>query len=364
MEGPLTMPDLSIGLLGDCFPREDYREAFAFCLDTLKAQDVLFGNLEGVFSDTRDLGDEKQAAGLHHGRGGVGMEGEGGPVPGTALEGYKLAGFSVVNHANNPSMTKGWHALSRCMALLDGAGIAHVGAGKDLQHARNPAVVQRDGTKIAFLGYTTVCGLPFAATDDRPGVARIDIDTEYTPHPRWREVPGSPSIVKTITKPEHREWIAADVRNAKEQADVVIVSWHWGVSPATGGKGDLTDYQIDLGHLCIDSGASAVVGSHPHQTQAIEAYNGGVIYYSLGNWTHGDARGIRPEPTFMARLLVQDKKVRQYSYVPALISEKEQAMFLPLDKADMVLNRVSTMSRVFKNTAFRTGKEEVLVMSC
>lgn len=355
------MPDISIGLLGDCFPREDYQDAFAHCLDTLKAQDVLFGNLEGVFSDTRDLEDEKQAAGLHHGRGGVGMEGDGGPTPATALEGYKLAGFSVVNHANNPSPTKGWHALSRCMALLEGAGIKHVGAGKDLAAARTPAIVERGGTKIAFLGYTTVCGLPFAATPDRPGVARIDIETEYAMHPRWREVPGSPSIVKTTTNPEHRQWIADDVKKAKAQADVVIVNWHWGVSPATGGTGWLTDYQIDLGHLCIDSGASAVVGAHPHQTQAIEAYNGGVIYYSLGNWTHGHARGVRPEPTFMARLLVRDKKVVQYSYLPALISEKEQAAFLPLDKADPVLTRVAAMSREFKNTAFHPDKEEVVI---
>lgn len=355
------MPDLSIGLLGDCFPREDYEDAFALCLDTLKAQDVLFGNLEGVFSDTRDLEDERKAAGMHHGRGGVGMEGEDGPDPASVLGGYLLAGFSVLNHANNPSMTKGWKALSRCMELLDGAGIAHVGAGKDLQAARTPAIVERNGTRIAFLGYTTVCGLPFAATDDQPGVARIDVHTEYVPHPRWQEVPGSPSIVKTTTKPEQRQWIADDVRKARVQADIVVVSWHWGVSPATGGKGDLTDYQIDLGHLCIDSGASAVVGHHPHQTQAIEAYNGGVIYYSLGNWTHGDARGARPEPTFMARLLVRDKKVWQFSYVPALISEKEQAMFLPPEKADLVLNRVRDMSRGFTNTAFRTDKDEVVI---
>ncbi len=60
----MTGSEVSIGLLSDCFPREDYEDALALCLDTLKARDILFGNLEGVFSDTRNLEDERRTAGM------------------------------------------------------------------------------------------------------------------------------------------------------------------------------------------------------------------------------------------------------------------------------------------------------------
>ena len=53
--------------------------------------------------------------------------------------------------------------------------------------------------------------------------------------------------------------------------------------------------QIMAARLFIDSGASMVIGHHPHVIQGMEKYNGGVIAYSLGNffssdvyWDNGD----------------------------------------------------------------------------
>ena len=37
----------------------------------------------------------------------------------------------------------------------------------------------------------------------------------------------------------------------------------------------------------IDAGANIVWGHHPHVLQPIEEYNGGIIYYSLGNFAFG-----------------------------------------------------------------------------
>jgi len=70
----------------------------------------------------------------------------------------------------------------------------------------------------------------------------------------------------------------------KEQGcDLIIFTPHWG----TEGTYKPTAEQTEVGHAAIDAGADIVYGSHPHVLQPIEEYNGGVIYYSLGNFSFG-----------------------------------------------------------------------------
>lgn len=80
------------------------------------------------------------------------------------------------------------------------------------------------------------------------------------------------------------EDMVAEIKALKEQGcDLVIFAPHWG----TEGTYRPTQQQIDVGHAAIDAGADLVYGSHPHVLQPIEEYNGGIIYYSLGNFSFG-----------------------------------------------------------------------------
>ena len=65
--------------------------------------------------------------------------------------------------------------------------------------------------------------------------------------------------------------------------DLIIFAPHWG----TEGTYRPTAEQTEVGHAAIDAGADIVYGSHPHVLQPIEEYNGGIIYYSLGNFAFG-----------------------------------------------------------------------------
>ncbi len=69
----------------------------------------------------------------------------------------------------------------------------------------------------------------------------------------------------------------------EQGADIVICAFHWGAE----GAYQPNDKQIRYAHAAIDAGATLVVGNHPHVLQPIEAYNGGLIYYSLGNFSFG-----------------------------------------------------------------------------
>ena len=80
------------------------------------------------------------------------------------------------------------------------------------------------------------------------------------------------------------EAITAGIRWLKDQGcDLVIFAPHWGVE----GTYRPTEEQVRLGHMAIDAGADIVWGSHPHVLQPVESYNGGMIYYSLGNFSFG-----------------------------------------------------------------------------
>jgi len=70
------------------------------------------------------------------------------------------------------------------------------------------------------------------------------------------------------------------IERAKNDNDYVFVSVHWGVAF----EDQFADYQQLLGRAMVDSGADFVVGHHPHAIQPIEFYQGGYIFYSLGNF--------------------------------------------------------------------------------
>jgi poly-gamma-glutamate synthesis protein (capsule biosynthesis protein) len=173
------------------------------------------------------------------------------PGPGAAMQG---SGIDVVSLANNHVMDYGDEALADTIRLLDGWGILHAGAGSDIASARSPARAVAKGTKVAFLAYCAWAPSPMHAREDRPGVAPLDIDA-----------------------------IAEDVRKAKEDGAVVLVSLHWGRQHEDRSRPG----QSAAARAIIDAGADAILGHHPHRPQEVEVHRGRPIVFSLGNLIFG-----------------------------------------------------------------------------
>ncbi|MGG4220520.1 CapA family protein [Paenibacillus jamilae] len=170
-----------------------------------------------------------------------------------ALTAMAAAGIDAVNLANNHILDQGTSGLLDTLKYLDEKGIAHAGAGRNAKEAYAPHYFERNGIKIALLGATRV--MPEAnwnAGATQPGVAGAYDST---------------AIVKSI-------------REARNQADLVIVIAHWGKERATA----LEPHQTELSHAFIDAGADLVVGGHPHVLQGMEQYKGKWIAYSTGNF--------------------------------------------------------------------------------
>ena len=157
-----------------------------------------------------------------------------------------------------------------------------IGAGKDGEEARKPAIVECKGVKIAFLAYCTVLRPGAQAGTGKPGCAPMRAHTHYAPID-WQA--GAPPKVITVPHEEDLEALTEDIRKAKQQADVVVMSIHWGLHHMPKA---ICNYQPIVAHAAIDAGADLILGHHPHCLKAIEVYKGKVCFYSIGNFmTHG-----------------------------------------------------------------------------
>src|SRR5690606_26317310 len=167
----------------------------------------------------------------------------------------------------------------RPLELLRESGIAPVGAGINSMEALTPVVIERAGTRIAFIACTSAL-LPGTEAGRRtPGVAPLRRHS-YFENPAW-EMLGLDPRVRTLVNRDDLAALCASIRAAREQADIVIVSCHWGVLEHRTAIGD---YQREAAHAFIDSGADLILGHGPLTTKGIEVYRGKTIFYSLGKF--------------------------------------------------------------------------------
>jgi poly-gamma-glutamate capsule biosynthesis protein CapA/YwtB (metallophosphatase superfamily) len=192
----------------------------------------------------------------------------------------KYTGIDVGSPNGNHALQYGQDALVDTIEAMESNGIRSFGAGRDIEEARKPAILEKHGTRIAFLGYNSIIGIGEAADVNWPGVAPMRIHTYY--EPLEHNQPGMPPRIRTFPEPRDMEAMREDIQKARQVADVVVVAFHFGIHYK---RAVLSEYQPVVAHSAIDAGADLILGSHPHVLKAIEVYRGKVIFYSLGNFS-------------------------------------------------------------------------------
>ena len=220
----------------------DYSSLFEK-LDILKKSDIVFANLEGTASDKgKDIGN------LYSFRMDPGV------IP--ALKG---AGVSIVSVANNHVGDWGRIAYIDTLSRLKENEIAYTGGGTLLE-AENPTIIEKNGMKIGYLGFSDV-------------------------GPNWMEVTEDNMGLLLASNPK----FDVIIQNASKNVDYLVVSFHFGDEYKT----KHNKRQEYLAHRAIDNGAKIVVGHHPHVIEDVEIYSPksctqsscvGFIAYSLGNF--------------------------------------------------------------------------------
>jgi poly-gamma-glutamate synthesis protein (capsule biosynthesis protein) len=176
----------------------------------------------------------------------------------------RASGFTVLSVANNHSFDQGAQGLLETLDRLARQGLVAVGAGATRALAEQPRIVQVKGLRVAFLGFTDVFNVNLDRSDQAPWVCPLE-----------------PAAAE------------AAVRQARERADAVVVSVHWGSEYSH----QALPRQREVAARLVEAGADLVLGHHPHVLQPVEwlerGGRRGLVAYSLGNFISNQDRDYR-----------------------------------------------------------------------
>ena len=167
----------------------------------------------------------------------------------------------VASVANNHVLDHGPEGLAETLAVLDGAGILHAGAGPDATAAWTPAVATtRSGARVGVLALGDHCGClrmsAWVAGRDQPGIAYEDLSDGS-----WNRLLGA-------------------VRALDPAVDVSVVSLHAGPNWLPDGP---TAWQRRLAAALVDAGADVVWMHSAHHLLPVEVIRGKHVFYGLGD---------------------------------------------------------------------------------
>lgn len=208
-----------------------------------------------------------------------------------------LAGVDVASFANNHMGNFGQSGVNETRELLESNKILPTGL-------EGPVYMQVKGIRFAFLGYN-------------------DIEKTY------------------LVSSAEDEKIKSEVGEAKKNADVIIVQFHWGTEYVTAPE----ERQRYLGKLAIDSGADLVIGNHPHWIKPIEFYKGKLITYGHGNFVFDQEWSQKTKEGVVGRYTFYEKDLIGVEFLPVEIVDYGQPYFLEGEKKQKILDEMYRESK-------------------
>jgi poly-gamma-glutamate synthesis protein (capsule biosynthesis protein) len=253
---------LAVGDVG--VRRPDCATMFSGCATTLRSADLAFAQLETTVSD--------RGARVPNAR--LAMR-----APPAMLAAARAAGLRMMSFAGNHCLDWGYEAFDDTLRHAAAAGITLCGAGATLAEALAPCYALLGDTRVAFVAACSILPEGYAAQAERPGCAPLRAHTVY--EQIEHDQPGTPARIHTRVHAADLAALCAAVRAARREAQLVLVSLHWGVHMV---PHDLADYQREAAHALIDAGADGILGHHAHLLKGVEIYRDRPVFYSLGNF--------------------------------------------------------------------------------
>lgn len=295
-------------------------------------------------------------------------------APDEYAKAVKNAGIDLVSTANNHTFDRGMAGLIRTLEVLDRCGVAHTGTYAPGTERKGAHYFEVDGTRFALVAYTYSTNWDDGENDPRdvicegeyegtvnlllnqkasvylPGVWRGDdkIDKffkKWIPDEEkrgrikaWLGKENNYARADDNLKPEEMtpyiEALTSDIKDAKQNADVVIAYPHVG-GQFNEKPGAITRYVVDK---CIEAGADAVMAGHAHCIHKAEIKEGVPCAYSLGNFSMSPNSSLilkerLPAFGLCVHLYVEDKKIVKttFSILKAVEKKGKLLVSYPVD---------------------------------
>ncbi len=241
----------------------------------------------------------------------------------TVLPSLKRLKIDLAALANNHIMDYGVRGLSDTLTTLNRGKLDTVGAGRSLQDAARPFVLERDGLRLTFLNFAE--NEWAGATTGRPGTNPLDIIDN-----------------------------SKQIEAARRSGGLVVVMIHGGHEffpfPSPRMQKQYRFY--------AERGASVIIGHHPHCISGYEVHQGVPIFYSLGNFIFSLPSAFEGWYTgLVLKLQVNGAGGLAWDVVPVSQSKADYAvMLLQGASAEAVLRRVREMNVIIADEAL-LGRE-------
>ncbi|WP_394233751.1 CapA family protein [Niallia oryzisoli] len=353
--------------------REEPETIFQHVAEVMRSGDITFANCDQTYSDI-----------------GYAIRGSATYSASRNIPALLYGGFDVLSLANNHTVDWGRENLIDTMEKLDEVNLPYCGVGRNIEEARKPVIIDREGTKVGFLAYSCVHPKGFEADAKKSGLAPVRIWTIYD---QIDYQPGTPPRIVSMAYKEDLEAMVKDIKKLKQEVDVVVVSYHWGqhMIPRV-----IPMYCHEVGHAAIDAGADLILGTHTHIAKGIEMYKGKAIFYSTGNFAAeigpGTADGPGGPPTgllerynvtadpempkgyvsrearntMIAKAYIEDGEIKKVTYIPCYINNNCEPEIVVNDDSlgQGVFNYIEDISNSENlNVKFSWDGDEVLIES-
>lgn len=320
-QAPSAISTISITLAGQSMIRSDIRAtapAAVPAIQSLLKGDVIFTNVEAAVA--------KKGQTIQEGRGFL--------TPPEALDALTTFGFNLLSLSGNHAFDLKAVGIQNTIQEADSRKIAHAGTGKTVAEAAAPGYLHTPKGTIALVASASgLIGPEASATANRPGVNELRIEAGGKPNEATDDLPGAPA---NTPNPEDSQRILQSIREARKNADIVIVYQH---NHVFGNKSFFTIFSEGMPerlapngwlkkwtHAEVDAGADIVVMHGAPLLHGVEIYHGRPIFYDLGNFIYN----VPPTLTYIdepmnwesavAYVEFQGKNLRSIAFRPVALN--------------------------------------------
>jgi len=218
-------------------------------------------------------------------------------------------GVDLVELTGNHLQDYGPDPLRFTLELYHQLGLQTFGGGEDLLRARQPAIVEHNGNRLAFLGCNAAGPRGDWAAERSPGALACQ-----------------------------DEGLLEQVASLTEQGFLVVFTFQW---PESVSPYPLPD-QIEEFRKAAEAGAVIVNGSQAHRPQAMEFYAGGFIHYGLGNLFFDQMHALPLRQEFLDRHVFYAGRHISVELLTAMLEDYAQPR--PMDSEE----RAELLSEIFE----------------
>jgi poly-gamma-glutamate capsule biosynthesis protein CapA/YwtB (metallophosphatase superfamily) len=242
-------------------------------LDNLHSHDILSGNLNSILTDNLKYNENYSHLNKNFAR---------------CLIPTKINHLSI----SNKNMIKGSfnynYGLNDTVKTLEKMGIGYSGANMIKGFESEPHFITTNGYIVGFLSAThnwinELNELNELNESDESNESNESNEYNFKNKNNYIWKLSTDKNMDKGDKINHCNAIRL-IQNTKKMCDILIITLNWG--------DNFTDYVsniiINLCRLMIDNGADIIQCTGTNNILPIEMYNGGFIFYSLGNFINGD----------------------------------------------------------------------------